>query len=75
MYSRRTCSLCDKARAVIEAERATTPFDFREVFIDGSPELEQEYGERVPVVEIDGDEAFELRVDSNLLRRLLGAAG
>jgi glutaredoxin len=73
MYSRRTCSLCDKARAVIEAERARASFDFREVFVDGHPELEQEYGERVPVVLVDGDEAFELTVDRELLRGLLAA--
>ena len=35
MYSRSTCHLCDEARAVIEAERDRTPFDFEERCIDG----------------------------------------
>jgi predicted glycosyltransferase len=54
VYSRKTCGLCDKARAVILAERDRTPFDFEEVFIDGDEDLERAHGLRVPVVEIDG---------------------
>ena len=40
MFSRRTCGLCDKARAVVLAERNRTPFDFDEVWIDGVEEFE-----------------------------------
>lgn len=76
MYSRRTCHLCDEARAVILAElaerrRAGRPFDFDEICIDGDDALEREYGLRVPVVEIDGVEAFEYHVDAARLRSLL----
>ncbi|MFN2545108.1 MAG: glutaredoxin family protein [Actinomycetota bacterium] len=72
MYSRRTCGLCDKARAVLEAARARTPFELEEVLIDGDDDLERAYGLRVPVVEIDGQEAFEYEVDPSQLARLLG---
>jgi hypothetical protein len=74
MYSRRTCGLCDKARAVIlaERERAAAPFRLEEVLIDGNDELEREYGVRVPVVEIDGVEAFEIAVEPTRFRELLG---
>jgi hypothetical protein len=71
MYSRRTCGLCDEARSVIEAERARTGFSFVETFVDGSDELEREYGLRVPVVEVDGVERFEYEVDQARLRRLV----
>jgi len=73
MYSRRTCGLCDKARAVILAERDRSPgsFEFEEVFIDGSDALELDYGVRVPVVEVDGEERFEYRVDPGALARLV----
>jgi len=75
MYSRRTCGLCDEARAVLLAERARgAPFEFEEVLIDGDEALERDYGVRVPVVEVDGREAFEFAVDPARLRGLLGPA-
>jgi Glutaredoxin-like domain (DUF836) len=73
MYSRRTCGLCDKARAVILAARERTPFGFDEIFIDGDDALAREYGLRVPVVSIDGVEEFEYEVEpyrfASLVRR------
>lgn len=71
MYSRRRCGLCDEARAVVEAERARSGFDFEEVFIDGDDRLELDYGLRVPVIEIDGEERFEYRVDAALFAHLV----
>jgi glutaredoxin len=70
MYSRRTCGLCDEARAVIHKVRDRISFDFDEVFIDGNESLEHDYGLRVPVVEVDGVEAFEFTVDPADLERL-----
>jgi glutaredoxin len=67
MYSRRTCGLCDEARETILAVRAETPFEFEEVFVDGRHDLERAYGLRVPVVLIDGREAFDVQVDPALL--------
>lgn len=72
MYSRRACHLCDEAREVILGERDRgTVFDFVETTIDGDDELERELGLRVPVVEIDGREEFEIAVEPVRLRRLL----
>ena len=63
LYSREGCHLCDVARDVILAERSGTVFAFDEVDIGGDDALELEYGIRVPVVEIDGRERFEVEVD------------
>ena len=71
MYSRRRCGLCDEARAVILGERERSSFDLEEVVIDGDDRLELEYGLRVPVIEVDGAERFEYRVDGTALRSLL----
>jgi glutaredoxin len=71
MYSRSACGLCDAAREVILAVRADLPFEYEELFIDGNEDLEREYGIRVPVIEIDGQEQFELHVDPSELRRLI----
>ena len=63
MYSRPGCGLCDEAREVILAERERTGFDYAEVDITGDDALELEYGIRIPVVLVDGEERFEIRVD------------
>jgi len=73
LYSRRTCGLCDEARAVLLAERSRTPFGLDEVFIDGDEGLERDFGLRIPVVVIDGREEFEFAVDPERLRRLLSS--
>jgi len=38
-------------------ERARTPFDYRELDVSGNDVLELEYGIRIPVVLVDGEEA------------------
>lgn len=75
MFSRKTCGLCDKARAIVLAERERTPFEFDEVWIDGDDDLEDAHGLRVPVVEIDGVEEFETFVDRVRFRYLVGGRG
>lgn len=52
---------------VILAARARAPFDFDEVDITGNDALELEYGIRIPVVLIDGNELFEIRIDAREL--------
>ncbi len=63
MYSRPRCGLCDAARAVILAERDRTPFAFEEIDVESDDALELEYGARLPVVVVDGEELFEISVD------------
>lgn len=71
MYSRPDCGLCDEAREVILAEHERTPFSFEEVDISGDHSLELEYGLRIPVVLIDGEEVAEIRVEPEGLREAL----
>lgn len=72
LYSRPGCGLCDEARVVLEAQRVRTPFDLEEVDISGEDAMELEYGIRIPVVEIDDEEVFEIHVDPAELARLVG---
>jgi glutaredoxin len=67
MYARPGCGLCDEAREVIMAERARTPFEYREVDVSGDDALELEYGIRIPVVLVDGRELFEIALDAGRL--------
>jgi len=64
MYSRPGCGLCDEAREIILAERGRTAFVYEEVDITGDDELELAYGLRIPVVLVDGEELFEVRLDA-----------
>jgi glutaredoxin len=63
MFSRPGCGLCDEARRVILAERRCTDFEYEEVDISRDDALEIEYGIRIPVVLVDGEERFELQVE------------
>ena len=71
LYGKAGCCLCDEAREAVEQVRARRRFELREVDVSLDPVLHRRYGERIPVLEVDGEEAFELEVDAEaLLRRL-----
>jgi glutaredoxin len=69
LYGKPGCHLCDDAREVVERVRAEHPLDLREVDISLDPALFREYGERIPVLELDGEELFEFHVDEAALVR------
>ena len=71
LFSRPGCHLCDVAREVLLEARQRTPFAFEEVDIERDDDLELEYGIRIPVVEVDGEERFEISVDPDELAELL----
>lgn len=71
LFGRDGCCLCEEAREVLMRVRCTHPFAFEERDIDHDERLLRAYLERIPVVTIDGVEAFELFVDeAELARRL-----
>ena len=75
LYGKPGCCLCDEAREAIRSVRLDSDFELREVDVSLDPALHSRYGERIPVVAIDGEEAFELRLDPGLLRDRLGRLG
>jgi Glutaredoxin-like domain (DUF836) len=74
LYSREGCCLCDEARVVLERVRAGAPsaFVLKERDIDSDDAIHRAYLERIPVVTVDGEEAFELFVSEAELRERLG---
>jgi glutaredoxin len=71
LYGRAGCCLCDDAREVLERVRAGHPFALEERDIEEDDSLLRAYLERIPVVTIDGEEAFELFVDeAEMTRRI-----
>jgi glutaredoxin len=72
LYGKPGCCLCDEAKEAIQAVRLDRDFELHEVDVSLDPALHNRYGERIPVVEIDGQEAFELHLDAGSLRERLG---
>jgi glutaredoxin len=71
LFGREGCCLCDDAREVLLRVRARHPFTLEERDIDEDERLLRAYLERIPVVTIDGREAFEFFVDGDELERRL----
>jgi glutaredoxin len=72
LLTRAGCHLCEAAAETltrIGAEGGLVP---QEVDVDADPELQAEYGDRVPVVLLDGREHSYFTVDVDRLRRDLG---
>ena len=67
LYTRSGCHLCDEARSVILSVRAREPFSYDEVDIDTDDDLLRDYGIRIPVVTVDGEERLEIAVDEREL--------
>jgi hypothetical protein len=74
VYHADGCHLCGRALAQVRAFRDEFDFELEEVGIDGSPELESRYRELIPVVEIEGEQAFTYYVHEAAFRRRLEAA-
>ena len=70
-YTKPGCHLCDEAKDVLLRVRRDEPFDLVEVNIRTDAALYAEYGERIPVVSLNGQEVFEFKVHEARLRELL----
>lgn len=72
IYSKTNCGLCDEALAVIERVRARMPFELRVVDITTLPHAELlAYRYEIPVVFVNGVDAFHHRVDERAFEELL----
>ena len=75
LYTKPDCPLCDEARSALDRVRARVPFDLEVLDISSDPALAARYGERIPVVLVDGTQAYEYVVDEGELEARLGTAG
>jgi glutaredoxin len=71
LYGKPGCHLCDQARSELGWLRKKAPFEIEEVDVSLDPALNRDYGERIPVVCVDGEELCELEIDSEARERLL----
>ena len=75
LYTKPDCSLCETAAEALDRVRGRNPFDLDVVDISTDPELRGRYGERIPVVLLDGEPLFEYFVDERALELKLATAG
>ncbi len=73
LYSKPDCHLCTDAREVMLRVQADVPFALSELDITTDEVLHRAYFDRIPVVEIDGEQLFEYFVDEDLFRERLRA--
>ena len=71
LYGKPGCCLCDEARAEVALLRERHGFALEEVDVSLDPRLARDYGERIPVVAVDGREACELGFQAAEVERLL----
>lgn len=67
VYTRQGCHLCDRALTLL----AKHGVPVETVDIDGRPELVGRYGDKAPVIAVDGEARLWGDVKEPLLRRLL----
>ncbi len=58
LYGRQGCHLCDDVEKRIRHVSAEFPLSLEVINVSSDPQLEEKYMFSIPVVEIDGDEAF-----------------
>jgi glutaredoxin len=69
IYSRPGCHLCEEAKAVIHAADCAAQFTLEEINIETDPRLLHQYRNDIPVITIDGVEAFRHRVRADEFRK------
>ncbi len=80
LFTRVDCHLCADADALLTRLAASmravegAPFTVDAVDIDSDPALSDRYGDRVPVIAVDGREIAEAPIEEITLRRALAHA-
>lgn len=71
LYTRPGCHLCDEAKIAMLAARCDDEYTLDEVNIESDPRLLHAYRHDIPVIFINGIEAFRHRVATEDFRRRL----
>jgi glutaredoxin len=71
VYSKPDCHLCVDAIEVLRALQREFDFDLEELDITADERLHKAYFERIPVIDLDGEELCEYFVQEPLVRERL----
>jgi glutaredoxin len=69
LITRPGCHLCDDAKKALDRVTAISGEPWSELSVDTDIELEREYGERLPVILLDGHDHGYWRVEEDRLLR------
>jgi glutaredoxin len=71
LYTRKDCCLCEEMKAVVRPVAESFRFTLEEVDVDNSAELQERYGDEVPVLLVNGRKAFKYRATAKELENRL----
>ena len=74
IYSRPGCHLCEEAKKVIEGSGYREEYTLEEINIESDAELLRRYRYDIPVITINGEEAFRHRLTAHEFRERLKQA-
>ncbi len=74
IYSRPGCHLCEEAKQAIQAAGCDEEYTLEEINIESDPELLRLYRYDIPVITIDGVEAFRHRLTPDEFKHRLRAS-
>jgi glutaredoxin len=75
IYSRPGCHLCEEAKQAISAAECLDQYTLDEINIESDPDLLKRYQYDIPVITINGVEAFRHRLTSEAFREKLRSTG
>ena len=73
LYGRPECHLCDEMKDLVRPVAAELGCPIEAIDITGNADLEQRFGQEIPVLFVNGRKAFKYRVTERELRKRLRA--
>ena len=74
-YGKAGCHLCEQAYAEVRQVQDEEWFELEVLDVSTDPRLNREYGLRVPVLAVDGQDVLELGFDAASVRSVLSRVG
>ena len=71
IYTKPGCHLCEEAREQMLAANCADLYVLEEINIEADPELVERYGIKIPVITINGADAFKYRLTAKEFRDAL----
>ena len=71
IFTKDDCNLCDKAKEVLESVLNDFPAKLKIINIASDPQLVLLFGQKIPVVRVNGEEWFKYKVKEEVLRKRL----